>query len=181
MFATTNREFTGSIGYLISREPDAVIVSTLAEQAILAINAIREAGFTGPIIGGNGFNSPAILIQTDISSDGVIAGAAWNLENPRNNDASNWFVENYELAYMMPPDQFATQAYTGAWLLGTAIRCADSNDRADIRDALAAIQHFESPLGDFGFDANREPIHTPVAQIVRDGEFVVLTSITAGE
>ncbi|PJF21370.1 MAG: ABC transporter substrate-binding protein [Phototrophicales bacterium] len=181
VFMTSDQNFVGHVPYLVRLQPDAFVVSALADEAILAINAIRDAGFTGPIIGGNGFNAPAILLQTDVNSEGIIAGAAWNRENPRNNDISDWFVENYQLAYMTQPDQFAAQAYTGAWLIGTAIRCADSTERSAIRDALAQIQNFESPLGLFSFDENRDPIHPPVAQIVRDGAYVVLTDATASE
>lgn len=102
----------------------------------------------------------------------MIVGAAWNAAS--DNELSVAWIEKYEEAYGNTPDQFATQAYTGAWLMATAIRCADSADSADIRDALAGIEGFPSPLGEFAFAEDRNPIHDPVVQIIVDGAFGVL-------
>ena len=63
--------------------------------------------------------------------------------------------------------------------MATAIRRADSTDPKAIRDALAGIKDFGTPLGNFSFGADRNPVHPPVAQIVRNGKFVVLTPETA--
>ncbi|MEQ8676271.1 MAG: ABC transporter substrate-binding protein [Aggregatilineales bacterium] len=176
-FARGDVDFSAQLTNLIAQEPDAIVASALAAEAIQIINQARDLGFTGPIIGGNGFNSPAVLAQTEGNSEGLIVGAAWNVQNPENNDASVLFTEMFEAANEALPDQFAAQAYTGAWLMATAIRCGDSVDRTDVRDALAVIQEFYSPLGDFSFDDNRDPVHDPVAQIVFEGEFAPLSVI----
>lgn len=174
-FARGDVDFSAQLTNLIAEEPDAIVASALAAEAIQIINQARELGFEGPIIGGNGFNSPAVLAQTEGNNEGLIVGAAWNAQNPDNNDASLHFIDMFEEANDGLPDQFAAQAYTGAWLMATAVRCADSVDRTDVRDALAIIQDFYSPLGDFSFDEDRNPVHDPVAQIVVDGAFVPLT------
>src|SRR5262249_3319548 len=116
--------------------------------------------------------SPAIIANTGADSEGVIVGAAWNQGSP--NAMSQGLIAAYTGANGKGPDQFAVQAYTGTWLLATAIRCANSTDHAAIRDALAGIKDFESPLGTFSFDENRNPVHEPVVQIVKDGAFAVL-------
>ncbi len=173
-FGRGDVDFSAQLTNLLSNNPDALVVSALAAEAIQIINQARDLGYAGPIIGGNGFNSPAVLDQTGENAEGLIVGAAWNPGNPNPTDSSVAFLEAFEETYGFVPDQFAAQAYTGAWLLGTAIRCADSDDRADVRDALAEIVEFNSPLGVFSFDENRDPIHDPIAQIVVDGLFGVL-------
>jgi branched-chain amino acid transport system substrate-binding protein len=178
-FARGDVDFNAQLTALIADDPDALVVSALAAEAIQIINQARDLGYTGPIIGGNGFNSPAVLEQTEGTSEGVIVGAAWNIGDPDPTASSVAFVENFEAAYDYSPDQFSAQAYTGAWLFATAIRCADSADPADVRDALAEIEDFESPLGVFSFDEDRNPLHDPVAQIVVDGAFTVLTEESA--
>lgn len=175
-FARGDVDFSAQLTNLIADEPDAIVASALAAEAIQIINQARELGYDGPIIGGNGFNSPAVLNETEGNNEGVIVGAAWNPQNPENNDASVLFIEMFEEANEGLPDQFAAQAYTGAWLLATAVRCADSVDRGDVRDTLAVVQDFYSPLGEFSFDDNREPVHDPVAQIVVDSAFVPLSA-----
>lgn len=171
-FARGDVDFTAQLTNLIAGEPDAIIASSLAAEAVQIIIQARELGYEGPIIGGNGLNSPAVLEETGEDSNGVIVGAAWNIASP--DPLSEAWVAAYEEAYEATPDQFATQAYTGAWLMATAIRCADSVDRAEVRDALAAIEGFPSPLGEFSFAEDRNPVHDPVVQVAQDGAFVIL-------
>lgn len=171
-FARGDVDFNAQLTNLLAGEPDALVVSALAAEAVQIIIQAREQGYDGPIIGGNGLNSPAIIEEAGEDAEGVIVGAAWNAAS--DNELSVRFIEIYNESYGSQPDQFATQAYTGAWLVATAIRCADSVDRTAIRDALAAIADFESPLGVFAFTEDGNPIHDPVVQIVQDGAFAVL-------
>lgn len=171
-FARGDVDFNAQLSNLLADNPEALIVSALAAEAVQIIVQARDLGYTGPIIGGNGLNSPAIIDNAGEASEGVIVGAAWN--SVSDNPLSVQYVEAFEEAYGSLPDQFATQAYTGAWLMATAIRCADSTDPVAIRDALAAIQDFATPLGDFSFGEDRNPIHDPVVQVVEMGAFGVL-------
>lgn len=175
-FAKGDVDFSAQLTNLIGLEPDALVVSALAAEAVQIIVQARDLGYEGPIIGGNGFNSPAVLQQAGEGAEGLIVGAAWNVTAEDQSPSSEAFIAAYEEAYDAIPDQFAAQAYTGAWLMATAIRCANSDDRTAVRDALAAIVDFNSPLGVFSFDENRDPVHEPVAQIVVDGKFTVLTA-----
>lgn len=173
-FAKGDVDFNAQLTKSIDTQPDAIVVSALAAEATQVIIQARALGYTGHIIGGNGFNSPAVLKNSGKDAEGLIVGGAWNYGNPDPSESSVAFVKNYEAKYSSSPDQFAAQAYTGAWLLATAVRCADSVDHKAVRDSLAAIQDFNSPLGVFKFDENRDPVHDPIAQIVVDGKFVPL-------
>lgn len=180
-FAVGDVDFSAQLTNLLADEPDALVVSALAAEATQIIIQARAQGFDGVIIGGNGFNSPAVLEQSGEDSEGLVVGAAWNNAALDQTESSVAFIDAFTEAYEFSPDQFAAQAYTGAWLFATAIRCADSVDRTEVRDSLAGIQDFESPLGSFSFDENRDPIHDPVAQIVVDGAFVPLSVALEGE
>jgi len=171
-FARGDLDFNAQLSNLLAQEPEALIVSALAAEGVQIILQARALGYVGPIIGGNGLNSPAIIENAGEAAEGVIVGAAWN--SVSDNPLSVQFVADFEAAYDASPDQFATQAYTGAWLMATAIRCADSVDPAAIRDELAAIQDFPTPLGDFSFAEDRNPVHDPVVQVVEMGTFGVL-------
>ncbi len=173
-FARGDVDFSAQLTSIIATEPDAIIASALAAEAVQIIIQARELGYDGPIIGGNGLNSPAVLEETGDASANVIVGAAWNIASP--DPLSVAFSEAYEAAYDGLPDQFAAQAYTGAWLYATAIRCADSTDSAEVRDALAEIADFPSPLGLFSFAEDRNPVHDPVVQVAIEGVFEVLTA-----
>lgn len=179
-FARGDVDFSAQLTSLLASEPDALVVSALAAEAVGIITQARQQGFEGPIIGGNGFNSLTVLSQAGEASNGVIVGAAWNLASPE--PLSEALIEAYTEAYDGAiPDQFVAQAYTGAWLMATAIRCADSADSADIAVALGGITDFASPLGAFSFDETRNPVHPPVAQVAQDGAFSVLGAEAATE
>ncbi|NWG15144.1 MAG: ABC transporter substrate-binding protein [Chloroflexi bacterium] len=186
-FAKGDLDFNAQLTNLIGQEPDALVVSALAAEATQIILQARALDYDGPIIGGNGFNSPAVLRDTGEASEGLIVGGAWNYGNPNPTESSVRFVEMYEAKYEQSPDQFAAQAYTGAWLMATAIRCADFGADADLatqrlalRDALLQIKDFDSPLGVFSFTEEREPLHDPIAQIVSGGKFEPL-AVVMGE
>jgi branched-chain amino acid transport system substrate-binding protein len=178
-FQIGDTNFDAQLTNLVFEQPDALVVSTLATEGALLVDQARGLGFEGPIIGGNGFNSPGIAANAGEAADGVVVGAAWHVTNPA--DINVAFVEMYEEAYGSSPDQFAAQSYTGTWLMATAIRCANSTESADIRDSLAGIEDFDSPLGLFSFNEDRNPVHEPVAQIIVDGQFEILTEESAGE
>ena len=180
-FAKGDVDFNSQLTKAIGTQPDALVVSALAAEATQIIIQARALGYTGHIIGGNGFNSPAVLNNSGKDAEGLIVGGAWNYGNPNPSESSVAFVKSYEAKYSTSPDQFAAQAYTGAWLLATAVRCANSVDHKAVRDVLAGIKDFNSPLGVFSFDENRDPVHDPIAQLVVNGKFTPLASAMLSE
>lgn len=181
-FSTGDVDFSSQLTNIIAEEPDAIVVSALAAEIVPLLQQARDQGFTGPIIGGNGFNAPGIATEdrgAGKDANGVIVGGAWNAA--RQNELSQTFTAAYEEAYGVPADQFSVQAYTGAWVLATGIRCADSAESAAIRDSLRELKDFDTPLGVFGFDENGVPEHDPAAQIIIDGKYELLTEETAAQ
>jgi len=170
-FSRGDTDFKPQLERIIAKAPDAILVSALAKEAASIIVQARSLGYTGLIIGGNGFNSTDVIKQAGSDAEGVMAGTAWNIAsiNPTNLE----FISAYQKAFGIKPDQFATQAYTGTWLLANAIRTAGNSEPAAIRDALAGISNFTTPMGSFSFTADREPVHPAVVQIVKNGRFTI--------
>jgi branched-chain amino acid transport system substrate-binding protein len=170
-FSRGDTDFKPQLENIISLGPDAILVSALAKEAAAIIVQARSLGYTGIIIGGNGFNSGDVIKQAGSDAEGVMAGTAWNIAsiNPRNLE----FISAYQKAFGIKPDQFAAQAYTGTWLMANAIRTAGSDDPEAIREALAGISNFTTPMGSFSFTADREPVHPAVVQIVKNGRFTI--------
>jgi branched-chain amino acid transport system substrate-binding protein len=171
-FKLGDTDFSTQLAEIIAAQPDAICVSALAKEAIAITKQSREMGYTGPIIGGNGFNTENVINQAGAAAEGVIVGTAWNYESetPANVD----FIKAYKALYGSQPDQFAAQAYTGVWLFAKAILAANNVSPKAIRSELLKIQNYSTPLGDFSFTENREPVHTSAVQIVKDGAFTIL-------
>jgi branched-chain amino acid transport system substrate-binding protein len=172
-FAKGDTDFSAQLTKIKSLNPDAIIVSALAEEAANIMVQARTLGIPDSVrfIGGNGFNSPQLAKIAGAAAEGAISGSAWNVASSF--PASVDFVKAFQAEYNGDPDQFAAQAYTAAWVTALAIKNAGSVDHAAVRDALAQIKDFDSPLGKFSFDANRDPVHSPVVLTVKGGQFVV--------
>ena len=169
--ATT--DFSAQLTRIKALNPDAIIVSAYTAEAANIMIQARQLGIPDSVrfIGANGFNSPALAKTAGLAAEGTISGAAWIATSsfPANLD----FVKSFTAAYGSAPDQFAAQAFTAAWVTAIAIKNANRVDRSAVRDALAQVKDFNSPLGVFSFDAQREPVHAPVVQVVKNGAFVL--------
>ena len=166
-------DFSAQLIRIKALNPDAIIVSAYTAEAANILSRARQIDIPNSVrfIGANGFNSPALAKTAGVAAEGAISGAAWIATSnfPANLD----FVKSFTAAYGSTPDQFAAQAFTAAWVTAIAIKNANSVDRLAVRDALAQIKNFNSPLGLFSFDVQREPVHAPVVQVVKNGAFVL--------
>jgi branched-chain amino acid transport system substrate-binding protein len=172
-FAKGDTDFSAQLTKIKSLNPDAIVVSALAEEAANIMVQARTLGIPDSvrIIGGNGFNSPKLAQIAGTAAEGAISGSAWNVASTY--PASVDFVKAFNAEYNAAPDQFAAQAYTAAWAAATAVKNAGSVDHAAVRDALAKISGMESPLGSFSFNDKRDPVHDAVVLTVKNGAFVV--------
>jgi branched-chain amino acid transport system substrate-binding protein len=173
-FAKGDRDFSPQLTQIKSKNPEAIIVSALVEEASGIVSQARQLGIPAsiPIIGGNGFNSPALIKNAGEAAEGVMIGASWNTTSPL--PLNQKFVDAFSAKYGSAPDQFAAQAYAGVHIAYEAIKKAGAtDDRKTIRDALAKIRDFDCVLGKFSFTEGRDADHTPVVQVVKGGKFVV--------
>jgi branched-chain amino acid transport system substrate-binding protein len=172
-FKKGDTDFSAQLTKIKSLKPDAMVISALAEEAAGIMGQARQLGIPDSVtfIGGNGFNSPQLAKLAGKAAEGAISGAAWFISSsaPGNQD----FVAAYKAKFGSDPDQFAAQSYAGFHILANAIKMAGSADSTAIRDALLKTKDFASVLGKFSFTENREPVHTPVVQVVKDGKFAL--------
>jgi branched-chain amino acid transport system substrate-binding protein len=174
-FAKGDRDFSPQLTEIKSKNPDAIIVSALVEEASGIVSQARQLGipYSVPIIGGNGFNSPSLIKNAGDAAEGVMMGAAWNASSslPMNKK----FVKAFTAKYGNPPDQFAAQAYAGVFIAHKAIEMAGSStNHKAIRKAMTRIKDLETVIGKFSFTPTRDAGCTPVVQIVKNGKFAVL-------
>jgi branched-chain amino acid transport system substrate-binding protein len=170
-FATKDTDFRSILTNVKSANPDVLFVSALNDPVVGIVTQARDLGLKQTIVGGNGFNTPALSQQAGEAAEGIVVGAAWNVAST--NPKSQEFIKNYKAKYNSDPDQFAAQAYAGVYILAEAIRKAEKLDRVDIRVALAKIQDFDTVLGKFSFNAKRDAAHPAVVQIIKGGKLTV--------
>ena len=171
-FAKGDTDFSPQLTVIKGGNPDAVFVSALADEAANIVSQARRLGVDRPIVGGNGFNSPALMKNAGQAAEGVIVGAAWN--SASTNPLSQAFIKNYTAKYSSEPDQFAAQAYAGVYIVAEALKKGNTtSDRKALRDALGQVKDANTVLGSFSFTSTRDANHPAVVQVVKNGKFAV--------
>jgi branched-chain amino acid transport system substrate-binding protein len=171
-FSTKDRDFNAQLTALKNLKPDILFVSALVEQAgSIAVQA-RQLGYTGPIMGGNGFNSTKFIQLGGPAAEGVLVGTAWNRVSP---DPVNLAFIKAMQARGTDPDQFCAQAYTGVLVIAEAIKLAgNKGGRDDIKAGFAKVKDLPTPLGKFSFLPSRDGNHAAAVQVVKGGKFEIM-------
>jgi len=173
-FSDGDTDFSAQLTNIQSAEPDVVAVASLLQEGSVIMTAARDMGLEQPVIGSNGFNSPAFIEQSGEAADGAVVGTPWF--PGRESETTQNFNEAYETAYGRSADQFAAQSYDGIHLLYQAwVDSGYTQDRTEFRDALANVSDFEGVTGPMSFDENRDPVAEVQVLKVEGGEFVPLS------
>src|SRR6266446_3491883 len=171
-FAKPDRDYNAQLTALIAAKPDVLVVSALADNAASIVSQARQRGWTGAILGGNGFNSPAFIKNAGTAAEGVMVGTSWN--SLSQDPANQKFLASMKKAGVNP-DQFSAQAYTGVIILAEAIqRSGGKTGREDIVAGLGKVKDLDTTLGEFSFTPNRDAQHEPSVQQVKDGKFQIV-------
>ncbi|MDP4128461.1 MAG: ABC transporter substrate-binding protein [Bacillota bacterium] len=173
-FADKDTDFSAQLTKIAALKPDAVMVSSLYQEAALVLKKAREIGITVPFVGTNGFNSPELIKIAGKAADGAVVASPWY--PGKENDKIKKFVADYKAKYNNKvPDQFAAQSYDALYIYASALEKAGSTtDRKKLRDSLATIKDFQGVTGKFAFDDKRNPLMDATVLIVKDGQFTEL-------
>ncbi|PIC95106.1 branched-chain amino acid ABC transporter substrate-binding protein [Sporosarcina sp. P26b] len=170
-FQLGQSDYKAQLTKIKSLNPDLVLASALYNEGAVILDQARKMGIDVPFVGGNGFNSPEVIKIAGDAANGLIVATPWFAK--KDDEKVKKFVEDYEAAYGMEPDQFAAQAYDGFYVMAEAIKNAGEADRDAIRDALAEIKDFEGVLGNMSFDEEGDIIMEPTVLIIEGDEYVV--------
>jgi branched-chain amino acid transport system substrate-binding protein len=172
-FKVNDTDFTTQVNYVRTNKPDLVVVSGLAQAGNL-VKQLRDTGFKGSIVGGNGLNVVQTFSVCKAQCEGLIVAQAYSPELP--NDGVNAEFRKLFLAEQKrEPGQIAAQAFTGVFVFAEALKelgKAGKLDqpiealRVDLNKQVLAGK-YTTPLGDISFTSEGEIIQKTfyVAQI----------------
>jgi branched-chain amino acid transport system substrate-binding protein len=169
-FAKPDRDYNAQLTSLIGQKPDILVVSALAENAAGIVSQARQLGWQGPILGGNGFNSAALLKNAGPAAEGLLVGTSWNRASP---DPANQAFLKLMASRGFEPDQFCAQAYTGLLVIAEAMKLAGKTGRDGVEAGLLRVKDLHTPLGEFSFLPSRDGSHEPALQVVKGGRFEI--------
>jgi branched-chain amino acid transport system substrate-binding protein len=187
-FQTSDTDFQTQATAAMNLKPDLVIISGLAADGGNLVRQLRELGYKGLIIGGNGLNTSNIFPVCKALCDGVLIAQAYSPETQ--NAVNKAFRDAYVSQYKKEPPQFSAQAFTGVQVFVEALQAlgkqgkVNQENLADLRTALnkqLLTGKYETPIGEISFTPEGEIVQKQfyVAQIKMDkdgtnGKFVFL-------
>lgn len=193
-YETTDTSFDILASDAISNSPDVIIISGLAVDGGTLVRTLRELGYEGLIVGGNGFNTPNIFPICQEYCDGIIVAQAYN--NQAESEINTEFRALYEAGQGKLPGQFPAQAFTGIQVFVESLIEIDNTVgldsfgddltalRAALNETLLSLE-YDTPIGIISFDPDGEIIQSNfyVAQVVMNddnetGAFTLLVSVT---
>jgi len=178
-FQTTDTDFQTQATNAINLKPDLIIISGLAADGGNLVRQLRELGYKGLIIGGNGLNTSNVLSVCKALCDGVLIAQAYSPEQA--GEINNAFRSAYREQYKKEPPQFSAQAFTGVQVFVEALNAVDKKTdistmplaqlRTELNKQLLAGK-YQTPLGEIAFTPEGDIIQKQfyVAQIKMDAD-----------
>jgi branched-chain amino acid transport system substrate-binding protein len=170
-FQTTDTDFQSQATNAINLKPDLVIISGLAADGGNLVRQLRELGYKGLIIGGNGLNTSNVFSVCKALCDGVLIAQAYSPEHPSEINAT--FRQAYVDQFKKEPPQFSAQAFTAVQVYVDALKALDNKNkvnklelpqlRTELNKQILAGK-YNTPLGEIGF--------TPVGEVVQKDFYV---------
>ncbi|MGQ9910343.1 MAG: ABC transporter substrate-binding protein [Candidatus Flexifilum sp.] len=173
-FQTTDTDFSAQITTALAGNPDLVIVSGLAADGGNLVRQLREFGYTGLIIGGNGLNTANIFPVCQAFCDGIIIAQAYSYA--ADTEVNRAFRDIYFEAQGKEPPQFSAQAFAAVQVFVEALIALDNEVgldtlsldelRARLNETLLSLS-YDTPLGTISFTEEGEIVQEQfyVAQI----------------
>ena len=167
-------DFNAQLTKILEQKPDVIYSPNYYNDDGLIAKQARSLGFTGPILGGDGWDSPDLV---KIGGDAVNNCYFTNhfSKDDKRSEVQN-FVKTYTDKYGEAPDALAALGYDAMNILLTAIQKAGSTDGVKIKDAMKDID-YQGVTGHVKFDENRNPVKSAVVLKVENGKQVYVTTI----
>lgn len=151
----TTTDYSGAISKVLASKPDCVAVLVVGAANPTVVTQLRQAGYTGTILGQQGDDAgtlkPAgsaakgVVWMTDFTSAAVSQPSA------------KAFTGAFQAKFHAPPTSFAAEGYDAMWMLARAIKTAGSAQREAIKNGLAKVakQGFDGSEGKLTFSGNQ--------------------------
>ena len=166
-FQTTDSDFTTQVTAVLGVKADMVIISGLAADSGNLVKQLRQMGFKGLIVGGNGLNTPNLFPVCGAYCNDIMVAQAYSPASTGQNPVNKAFVDEFQAQYKKVPSQFAAQAYAAVQVFTEALKKVEATTKkkltqmelADIRSEVnKAIRtgSYKTPMGEISLDKEGE-------------------------
>lgn len=164
-YATGQNDFSEAAREIAASGAQVLFLPNYHHEIPAQVNAVRQMGFTGPILGSDSWEMLAGPALSGL--DNCFYSTLWTdeLATPR----STAFVAAYNARYGHKPQVTAALTYDAFGLLFHALRTQDAADPRDIQKGLRAVTRFEGVTGTYLYSGGGDPRKSAVILGIADG------------
>lgn len=166
-FQTTDTDFTSQVTAVLGAKVDLAIISGLSADGGNLVKQLRQLGYKGPIIGGNGLNTVNIFPVCGKYCDGVMIAQAYSPSADPKNVINAAMAKEYKATYKKDPPQFTAQTFTGVQVFVEALKKVEAVTKKkitqlDLEQARKELNKqirtgsYMTPLGKISIDQEGE-------------------------
>jgi branched-chain amino acid transport system substrate-binding protein len=143
----------------LATQPDFYYVAAMPYNIGPIVKQFRDAGITGPIVGGDGYDTPDLLTVAGAAANNVFFSTHALMDATGGTDGIKKFIAAYKTEYQHDPENaFAALGYDTVYLLADAVKRANGTESAAVKTALEGTKDFKGITGSITFGAD---VHVP--------------------
>src|SRR3954447_24515788 len=159
----------------LSPQPDFYYVAAMPYNIGPLVKQFRDAGITGSIVGGDGYDTPDLVKVAGAAAENVFFTTHALMDATGGTEGIKKFITNYKAEYGNDPENaFAALGYDTVYLMADAVKRAGGTDSAAVKAAIEATKDFAGITGSITFSADSHVPQKGVTVIaVKGGKFTL--------
>jgi branched-chain amino acid transport system substrate-binding protein len=143
----------------LNPQPDFYYVAAMPDNIGTLVKQFRDAGLNGPIVGGDGYDTPDLVKTAGASTSKVYFTTHALMDASIGTDGIKKFIAAYKAEFGNDPENaFAALGYDTVFLMVDAIKRAGGTDANAIKTALEGTKDFKGITGSISFAPG---VHVP--------------------
>jgi len=176
-YETDATDFSAQIAKVkaLPQQPDFYFISAMPYNVGPVVKQFRDAGLTGPIIGGDGYDTPDLVSVAGSAAENVFFTTHALMDATGGTEGIKKFIAAYKTEYGHDPENaFAALGYDTMYLIVDAIKRAGSTDSAAIKKAIEETKNYPGITGSITFSPEAHVPQKGVTVIaIKDGKFTL--------
>jgi branched-chain amino acid transport system substrate-binding protein len=167
-YKKTDSDYNAQVSQALQAQPDVLVLTGYYTNVGNIIKTARQAGFGGPVVGGDGWDSDTLYQIGGKALDNTYFTNHYSpdVDDPRLKE----FIKKYESRFGNIPDAMSILGYDAALTVFDAIERAKSTDGPKIREALATTSGLKGLSGTITIDKDRNAQKDIVIVGIRDAK-----------
>jgi branched-chain amino acid transport system substrate-binding protein len=158
----------------LPQQPDFYYIAAMPYNVGPVVKQFRDAGLSGPIIGGDGYDTPDLVSVAGKAAEKVFFSTHALMDAQGGTAGIKKFIAAYNKEYGHDPENaFAALGYDTMYLLADALKRAGSTDPSAIQKAIKETKDFPGITGKISFGDSNVPQKGVTIIAIKDGKFTL--------